>query len=110
MKIYQLHERGGEWEDYYDYIRGSFLRKESAIEEKIKAEVRQKEEIKQGHKCYHCPFIDEDFSEMRNLLLSYPNYCTQVKLEDCDGEIMCENYYIKFCESHFDIEEVEVEE
>ena len=45
MKIYQLHERGGEWEDYYDYIRGSFLRKERAIEEKIKAEVKQKEEI-----------------------------------------------------------------
>lgn len=32
------------------------------------------------------------------------------QLHERGGEIMCENYYIKFYESHFDIEEVEIEE
>ena len=43
MKIYQLHKHGGEWEDYRDVIIGSYLRKERAEEEKLKAE--KEEEI-----------------------------------------------------------------
>ena len=30
MKIYQIHDYGGEWEDRFDYIVGSYLSKEKA--------------------------------------------------------------------------------
>lgn len=42
MIVYQLHKCGGEWEDSFDYIIGSYLRKERAEEEKIKAETEEK--------------------------------------------------------------------
>ena len=29
FKIYQIHERGGAYEDYFDYIVGSYLHKKS---------------------------------------------------------------------------------
>lgn len=60
MKIYQLHEYGGEWEDRYDYIIGSYLRKERAEEEKVKAEKMEKEYTTQIVKLYDSYFtIDE---------------------------------------------------
>ena len=31
MKIYQLHEYGGQWEDSFDYIIDSYLKKERAV-------------------------------------------------------------------------------
>jgi len=46
MKIYQIHERGGEWEDYYDYIASSYLSEEKAIAEKERLEKEQAEKIK----------------------------------------------------------------
>ena len=57
MKIYQLHEYGGEWEDSYDYIIGSYLRKERAEEEKIKAEVKDNKLVEHSNRCWACPFI-----------------------------------------------------
>ena len=40
MKIYQLHKYGGEFEEAYDYIIGSYFRKERAEEEKMKVELQ----------------------------------------------------------------------
>ena len=50
MKIYQLHEYSGVWEDFHDYIRGSYLRKERAEKEKVKAEAEEKELAKKSKK------------------------------------------------------------
>jgi Na+/melibiose symporter-like transporter len=41
MKIYQLHKYGGEWEDAYDYIIGTYWLKKRAEEEKSKAEAKE---------------------------------------------------------------------
>lgn len=38
MKIYQIHEYGGEWKDSYDFIVGSFVSRERAILEKKRLE------------------------------------------------------------------------
>lgn len=110
MKIYQLHEYSGEWEDYRDRIIGSYLRKERAEEEKIGAEAREKELIECSHRCVNCPFLEEDFKNLNDLLSEYPDYCTEAKLEETDYGIDCENYHIHWDESTFEILEVEVED
>lgn len=110
MKIYQLHKYSGEWEDFHDYIIGSYLKKERAEEEKKKAEAEEKELIERSHRCANCPFLEEDFKNLNDLLSEYPDYCTEAKLEDEDYGIDCENYYTHWDESTFEILEVEVEE
>lgn len=111
MKIYQLHEHGGEWEDSYDYIRGSYLRKERAEEEKVKAEAKEKQRTEQGRKCNNCPFLSEHpFENIEDLLSKYADYCDETKLEQTDYGISCKNYFCYWDEPYFKIEEVEVEE
>lgn len=111
MKIYQLHKYGGEWEDAYDYIVGSYLRKERAEEERVKAETKEKELAFRGKKCNNCPFIEQSFEDLDDLLSEYPNYCNESKLIDEGAWGMdCENYYSHRNESTFKIKEVEVEE
>jgi len=116
MKIYQLHEYSGSYEDFRDYIIGSYLRKERAEEEKAKAEVKEAELMKQDYKCNNCPFIETD-EDIGDLLLMYPDYCSSMKLEkyddydDYDDDIYyCSNRYCHWDEATFKIKEVEVEE
>lgn len=112
MKIYQLHEYKGEWKDFSDFIIGSYLRKERAEEELAKAEV--KEEILKEHnnRCRDCPFLGEPYCDLDDLLLKHNDYCSEKELEDLGVSygIKCKNYYLKWFDSTFKIEEIEVEE
>ena len=110
MKIYQLHEYSGEWEDYCDRIISSYLRKERAEEEKIKAETKEKKLVERGKKCCHCPFLEESFDKVDTLLSEYFYYCSDAALKDSDFGIDCDNYFLHWDEATFDIKEVEVEE
>lgn len=110
MKVYQLHEHSGAWEDFSDIIIGSYLRKERAEEEKARLELKEKELRKQSKKCANCPFIEEEFESIEDLLLKHSNYCNRVELEETDYGINCENYYSHWYPSTFKIEELEVEE
>ena len=110
MIIYQLHECGGEWEDYHDYIIGSYLRKERAEEEKVKAEVKERELIEHSKRCINCPFLEEDFDNLSDLMLEYSDYCNEAKLEEGYYSIDCENYCVHYDENDFYIKEIEVEE
>ena len=110
MKIYQLHECGGEWENYHDYIIGSYLRKERAEEEKVKAEVKEKELIEHSKRCINCPFLEEDFANLNDLMSEYSDYCNEAELEDGNYGIDCENYCVHYGENNFYIEEVKVED
>lgn len=58
MKIYQIHEYGGEWEDKYDCIVASYLSEERAIAEKERLEKENEEFIKQLEKCCECPLYN----------------------------------------------------
>lgn len=58
MKIYQIHEYGGEWEDKYDCIVGSYLSKEKVMKEHMRLEKEQEDFIKQAKKCSKCPLYD----------------------------------------------------
>lgn len=109
MLIYQLHEYGGEWEDRFDYIIGSYLKKERAEEEKVKAEAKEKELVEQDKKCNECPYLYDAYTTNDELL----SYCSKAKLErdEYDPDTMnCKNYYTHWDESIFEIIEVEVEE
>lgn len=109
MTIYQLHECGGEYEDYYNRIIGTYLRKERAEEEKAKAEAKEKELVEHSRKCNHCPFLEFDLS-MDELFSLYSEYCSEAELEEDKYGLECENYYSHWDESSFYISEVEVEE
>ena len=111
MKIYQLHEYSGEYEDFTDRIIGSYLREDRAKEEKIKAEIKDRELVKHSKRCINCPFLEEkDFSNLNNLLQKYFYYCDKAELLESKFGIDCENYYSKWDNSTFKIKEVEVEE
>lgn len=110
MKIYQLHEYYGMYEDYTDDIIGSFLRKERAVEEKAKAETKEQELIAKHNKCRECPYAYEDFEDMDNLLDIIPDYCDEVEVGYSSWGAYCNNEYTKYDTHKFEIVEVEVEE
>ena len=108
MKIYQIHEWGGEWEDRYDYIVGSYLLEEKAIAEKERLEAEEKE----AAKCNICPLYfcepdcNGDCEDCDNLRIDKAKkYCDRYKQSDYGK---CENFYLKLYDGHFNIEEVEV--
>ena len=114
MKIYQLHKYSGEYEDFSDRIIGSYLRKERAEEEKIKAENAEKLKIEHSRRCTNCPLIECSSTDpeymIKKLLKEHPDFCPDVKLYDISSYIECENYRLHFDEATFEIKEVEVEE
>lgn len=110
MKIYQLHKHSGQYEDYHDYIIGSYVREERARAEKIKAEVNEKKLREHSKRCEDCPFLEEDFSNLDDLLAKYPNYCDKAQLSNSADGIDCAEFYMHFEEAYFEIEEIEVEE
>ena len=112
MKIYQLHKYGGEWEDSFDYIVASFLKKEKA--EKIMAELQEEDALlkERSDKCSDCPYL-EDWSREDNKLLitKMKEYCRASNIHfDEDGEVRCDNYTAYWDNEYFEIKEVEVEE
>ena len=108
MKIYQLHKYSGEYEDFYDNIIGSYIKKERAEEEKVKAAAEERELIEQSKKCYKCPYLCDAYIPNDELL----SYCPKAKLEknEFDNDIDCQNYHLHWDEATFEIQEVEVEE
>lgn len=108
MKIYQIHEHKGEWEDYRDRIIGSYLKRERAEEEILKAEMNERKLRERYERCIDCPFVEDYVTDIKTLLAEYPDYCTEAKLESGDYGISCENYYVHFYDADFEIEEVEV--
>lgn len=110
MKIYQLHKYGGEYEDYRNIIIGSYLKKERAYEEKLKAE--KEEEINRMHEkqCRECPYMGyiEDNALLANLM---KQHCDHSDIHcDSDGELFCNAVYYRLIDCDFYVEEVDVEE
>ena len=110
MKIYQLHEYGGEWEEAYDYIIGSYFRRERAEEEKAKSELKCEEDRQLSRHCSNCPIIN-GWSLDEEVAKKCEKYCDKFKYVDMgDDGFDCGNYVGLWYDSHFKIEEVEVEE
>ena len=109
MKIYQIHEYGGQWEDAYDYIVGSYLHQEKALEE---LERFRAEDVERS-KCQECPAnycpsdCDDDCENCRGGERA-AEYCVDYEPRSF-GSTICVNY--DYHEpSFYKIEEVEVVE
>lgn len=115
MKIYQIHEYGGEWEDRFDDIVGTYLDKRKAMEKMVALAEEHKRDVEQSRKCAHCPLWD-DWSRYDDVILQKTaEYCTEfVKQSSSDSEYEdefgCINYAGYVEKTFFRIEEVEVEE
>lgn len=111
MKIYQIHEYGGSWEDAYDYIIGSYLHKERA-ELALKEFIKREEELKNCNKCplYYCPLdcdgIDCGTKQCDEFIIKRTKeYCKEYKPTKKDK---CANFTHYYEDSDFRLEEVEV--
>ena len=110
MKIYQLHKYGGEWEDAYDHIIGSYLYKERAEQEMAKAELQNEENKKLSCHCSNCPIVDY-WKLDAEVARKCEKYCDKFKYVDMgDDGFECANYIAYLQDAHFSIEEVEVAE
>lgn len=116
MKIYQIHEYGGQYEDYFDYIVVSYLDKNKAIEKMTELE----KEEKLAAECRQCPLhycSDEcgyddcencNSERLKEFALKVCNRFIPVK--DSEGEWTCEvdGYNRGWDDLSYRIEEVEV--
>ena len=111
IKIYQLHEYTGEYEDFCDRIIGSYLRKERADDEKLKAELADRDLRKLSDKCFYCPFLNCDPDEkLEDLISMHFDYCDMKDLDEDEYGISCENRYCYWDDASFEVVEVDVEE
>ena len=108
MKIYQIHKYGGECEDAYDYIIGSYLLEHRANEEMEKAKALEEVKWKQSKKCQNCPFIGED--NIEELDIAPEEYCPHPAFFKEKWGQWCEKYNAELWKPSFYIKEVEVEE
>lgn len=110
MKIYQIHEYSGEYEDYRDHIVGSYLNKEKAIAkmeefQRIEAERQTKTKL-----CSSCPLEDiEVISDCFYVVATRcAEYCQDAKITEDRYGYDCENYCSYWDEATYEIKEVEV--
>lgn len=92
MKVYQVRETGGEWEDYYDIAHETYSTREMAekrVNELIRIEYYNR---RQHEKCDKCSYILDEMEQ-----------------KSCfKGVLKCENYICKFDDSEFRIVEIDV--
>ena len=105
MKIYQIHETGGEWEYKYDLIVGSYLNARKAEVECQKLQVEEDKRVARARKCNYCPFFDRFEKSDRYVIEKMEEYCSYYQKV---GEGFCSNYEGDMDEKHFDVREVEV--
>ena len=111
IKIYQLHEYSGQYEDFRDHIIGSYLRKNRADDEKLKAELIERDLKELSRKCDNCPFLNnEPEIKLEDLIGVHSDYCDMKDLDEGEYGISCENRYYHWDEASFEVVEIDVEE
>ena len=99
MKIYQVIEFGGEYDDYYEFVIGTFLNEEKAIAEMNNQIEKQKSFENKYKKCTQC-----DYDETRLNKECFKQFY--------DEDMILENYhcdnFIYVEEKDYKIEEFEV--
>lgn len=113
FKIYQIHEMGGAYEESFDNVIGSYLRKKRA--EEVLNNLRGDEDKRRARalKCQDCPVHDRGCTN-RLIIGEYCEDFDDAYAQDDDGEyLFCKNEYCSYpaydnrC---YRIDEVEVEE
>ena len=112
MIIYQIHEYSGEYEDYRDYIVGTYLHKEKAVAKMEELQMIESEKRDKNKKCSSCPIADIDFiaDTFAAMSKSCAEYCSDAKITEDKFGYDCDNYICNWEEATYKIKEVEVEE
>lgn len=109
MKIYQIHKYGGDWEDYRDYIVGTYILYEKANTEMERLD-KEEQKLRMCKSCplYFCPdncnHDCEDCFDYR--VKKVKEYCD--RYEPNEDKDACANRYFSFYDNNFRIEEVDV--
>ena len=113
MKIYQVHECGGEWGDIFDNIVKSFLSKKKAEDYKKECETEYEINLRNSKICDQCPLCSREEEEVYSFE-ELANYCQRVATDDIifKDKIIggCSKYVYMWDDYYYDITEVEVEE
>ena len=111
FKIYQIHERGGAYEDFFDHIVGSYLHKEKAERELEKFNDALNERHARYQKCSNC---SAQFGCSASEIDRIREGCDHFSAEDEDDESFigfCKNAVCSYDrDTHYGIEEVGVDE
>lgn len=112
MKIYQIHEHYGEYEDYLDRIVGSYLNEDKAQLELMNLRVRERERQVESEKCSNCPIIENCIqAETIDVVTRVAReYCDQADITSDLYGYECNNYCAHWDETIYEIKEIEVEE
>lgn len=117
IKIYQLHQYIGEWDELSSCVVGSYLHKERAEEEKKIREEKVRKHIEQAELCENCPLLDVlsgglSKSEIESTSEKCKKHCGLFEQVIDDGILDCKNWVSGsfFGFPSFVIEEIEVEE
>lgn len=71
MVVYQIHERGGSYEDAYDFIRATYLSKEKAEKELAVLVDAEADRNKLAEKCNKCPVYGVLYEKVKNKVKRY---------------------------------------
>ena len=111
FKIYQIHERSGAYEDRFDHIVGSYLRKEKAERELEKFNDALNERHARYQKCSNC---SAQFGCSASEIDRIREGCDHFSAEDEDDESFigfCKNAVCSYDrDTRYGIEEVGVDE
>ena len=111
MKIYQIHKYGGQWEDAYDHIVGSYIRKERAEEVMTSLKQQSKLREEESRHCIDCPCWELLGDNVEQIAQKCADYCTRFDRDNqYDGGFECNNWQSYYELPGFRIEKVEVEE
>lgn len=95
--VYQIHEKGGEYEDRFDYVVGSYLHKEKA-----------ERELENYKKCSNCP---AQFGCSESEIDKIRESCDCLAMEDDEPFIwFCKNAVGSYDNSWYEIEAVDVDD
>lgn len=105
MVVYQIHKTGGEWEDRYDMIVGTYLSERKAEVERQKLEAEEDKRVVRSEKCNDCPLYDSCGPLTKQIIEATKRYCPYyVGTEDR----YCSNYECDIEKNYFTVYEVEV--
>lgn len=125
MKIYQVIEYGGEWEDSYEIVAGTYIIKSNAELKLLELEDKKTEGLKRGKRCEHCEnhweesenkrYLQEIGLELRKKCrfakISIEKYKVTRRDGDEEGYSMhCENFVYSQEDVGYKIKEFEIED
>lgn len=111
MKIYQAVGHGGQWDDAYEYVAGTYLDKTKAQDKVSELYTTKEQKQQQYDKCEECPFscgnvwIESIYHSNTDCELADIDYDEESETYYCKNECQC---YTDILDESYEIKEYEV--